>query len=383
LCELAWNKKGKNIKMNNLPDISDLEKLTHSDLLSVLETLRKNKEISVRKIGTSVEGRAIYSLKFGFGKRRVLAWTQMHGDEHVSSLATLDFINYLLLPENREFKKEVFSSLTIELIPLLNPDGAEKNIRYNSLGIDINRDAQMLVSPEAKILNKRFKSFNPHFSLNLHDQDCTHTVGNTKEPVWLSFLATVGNQKKTASLQRKKSMSVIGETVTELKKIGIKNITRYNDEFEPRAFGDNFVKQGSSVILLEAGCIEKNGTKELERKIFKTALTTVIKKIAGFKVNSEMIDVYNILPENKDRMLDTKINNVIVNNKFRISLGIKDGVIEEIGDLSIYGAYENLDAQGALIKEVKQPGQSADFTLTDKKGNEILKCKKGKIIWAK
>ncbi len=353
------------------------------EVILKIKSFGKEKFVSVRKIGISAEGRVVYSLKFGRGRKRVLAWTQMHGDEPISTLAALDFLSRLFQRDNAEEKEEMLSKLTFELIPLLNPDGAVKNIRYNSFGIDINRDALTLISPEAKILQNEFQKFKPHFALNLHDQDCYHTAGNSQEPVWLSFLATVGSEKKKETAPRRKSMNVIGKTVSELKKLGIKNIARYDDEFEPRAFGDNFVKAGTAVILIEAGCAEKKTRGEFERKLFSTALYSVLKNIANYRSDLKFVEQYKKLPENGERMLDLIFENVAIKRGTKISLGVKEGKIEAAGDLSVYGAFEKIDANGLFLIGEKMPGENANFSLTTKSGKKVLTCKKGKITWAK
>ena len=358
--------------------------LKHADILPLIEKLKRNKNFAVRKIGASVEGRAIYSVQLGEGKTKVLAWSQMHGDEPTATKVFFDFINFINQPENDAFARALLKNLNLIFIPMLNPDGAEINKRENALGIDINRDALKLTSPEAKILNNLFKKFRPDFALNLHDQDCYYAAGNTKEPVWISFLATVPNERKKITASRKRSMGVIAQAVTELKKYGVQNIARYNDEYEPRAFGDNFAEQGASVILMEAGCAEKNASKELERKIFLGALFSVFKNIFSAEpVTKQKVKKYYAIPENKERMLDVILTNITANGKYKIELGIKKGIVEAIGDLSIYGAYEKIDAAGLIIDRKIFPGEKAIFELRDKSGSVLLKVKNGKMKWAK
>ncbi len=350
----------------------------------LIDKIKKNKDFRVRKIGASEEKRPVYSVTFGEGKKRILAWTQMHGNEPTATRVFFDLINFLALPQYGEIKKEIFSKLQIRFIPMLNPDGAEKNIRYNALGIDINRDAVSLTSEEAKMLDKEFNAFSPDFALNLHDQDCYYSAGDTRLPVWLSFLATVAGKNKKETAPRRKSIDVIGKTVRELARAGIKNIARYLDEFEPRAFGDNFVKNGSSVILIEAGCAEKSETKNFERRIFFAALISVLLSIAGVrKKDDELKSVYYNLPENREAMLDFIFRNVELAPKKRVSVGIKENKIFAVGDLSVYGAYENIDAKGLKFKGAFLPNSKANFELYRKNGEKVLSFNNGKIKWAK
>ncbi len=354
-------------------------KIAFDDILPLILELKKDKNFRVRKIGTSVRKTPIYSVTFGNGKRKVLAWTQMHGDEPTATRVFFDFAEFLSLEKNKDFRENLFSQLTIEFIPMLNPDGAEDGTRHNALGIDINRDALLRISPESKILWKEFEKFEPHFALNLHDQDCHHAAGDSREPVWLSFLATVPDGKKIETAARKKSMNIIGKTATELRKSGIKNIARYDDEYEPRAFGDNFVKAGTSVILIEAGCAEKSALKTFERKIFFDAVLSVLKNIAEYEFDEKNLKTYKCLPENKERILDLIVNRVKLPGNFTVSLGIKNGAIEATGDLSVFGAFEFIDAKNLFLEGNFKPGEKADFRLLAKNGETVAEIKKGKI----
>ncbi len=352
-------------------------RVTHEKIFPLIDKLRKNNFFSVRKVGKSFEKREIFSVTFGKGKTKVLAWTQMHGDEPTATRAFFDFVNFISDEENSKIRTYLAEKLTIKFIPMLNPDGAERNIRYNALGIDINRDAQTLISPEALILEREFEKFKPHFALNLHDQDCGYSVGNTKEPVWLSFLATVGDEKKKETSARKKSMSVIGATVKQLRKSGIKNIARYNDDFEPRAFGDNFVKKRTAVILIEAGCASKDKNKLFERKIFFYALLLVLGNISDFQLSDENISAYKNLPENKELFIDLIIDNIKLQNGKAAQIGIRNGKIEAIGDLSIFGSYERINAQNNFLSKQILPEQKANFEIIDKNGKVIVSFKNG------
>ncbi len=355
------------------------KKTVPKDILPLLETLKKRKQFSVRTAGKSVEGKPIFSVTFGSGKKRVLAWTQMHGNEPTATRAFFDFVNFISDEKNARIKETIFNALTVKVLVMLNPDGAEKNTRENALGIDINRDALAAISPESKILWKEFERFKPGYALNLHDQDCGYTAGATGKPVWLSFLATVAGKTKKITPARKKAIAVISETVLRLKKSGIKNIARYDDDYEPRAFGDNFAARKCSVILIEAGCAEKNPEKSFERFLFFNAFLETLISIAEAKRDEKYLSVYNSLPQNKERMLDTIITGVKLKGKYSVSAGIKDGRIVEVGDLSVYGAYEYIDAKGLIAEGKIFPGKTANFTLKNKKGEIKIAIKNGKI----
>ena len=76
---------------------------------------------------------------------------------------------------------------------MLNPDGAEAYERVNGQGIDINRDALRLATPEGRILKRIRDEYNPMLGLNLHDQGRMTTVGDTGRLATTSVLAANDN----------------------------------------------------------------------------------------------------------------------------------------------------------------------------------------------
>ncbi len=99
--------------------------------------------------GRSVEGRPIYAVRFGHGPMRVLLWSQMHGDEPTATMAIADIFTFLAASSD-PLVERLDSRLTVVFVPMLNPDGAERFQRRNVMGIDINRDARELVTPEGQ-----------------------------------------------------------------------------------------------------------------------------------------------------------------------------------------------------------------------------------------
>ena len=74
----------------------------------------------------------------------------MHGNEPTATQAIFDILNFFNSPDFNAEKTAILSNLTVHFLPMLNPDGAELFQRRNLLGVDINRDALRLQSPESK-----------------------------------------------------------------------------------------------------------------------------------------------------------------------------------------------------------------------------------------
>ena len=118
----------------------------------VISSIVRSDRFQVEVVGESAEGRPIRTISFGQGPVSVFLWSQMHGDESTATMALADL--YSLVEEERDSQvvRAIRERLTVHTIPMLNPDGAQRFQRRNAQGIDINRDARALATPEGRIL---------------------------------------------------------------------------------------------------------------------------------------------------------------------------------------------------------------------------------------
>ena len=70
----------------------------HREIVAEMRELvsRGNELFSMNEIGKSVEGRSIYQMSFGRGQKKILLWSQMHGDESTATLGLMDVFNMLV-----------------------------------------------------------------------------------------------------------------------------------------------------------------------------------------------------------------------------------------------------------------------------------------------
>lgn len=259
--------------------------------------------INREEIGVSEEGRPIYKLKFGHGEKRILIWSQMHGNESTGTKALFDFFNTIELFFKSDFIQNILSNCTFEVIPMLNPDGSLLYTRFNANKIDLNRDAVDQKAVESKLLRKVLDEFNPHFCFNLHDQRTIFGVAATKNPATISFLAPSEEKERKITEGRKETMNVIIAMNKLLQQVIPDHIGRYSDEFYPTATGDNFQKLGHNTILIEAGHYPNDYNREEVRKFNFYALFQGIYHIAITKDFSNYEEYFEI-PDNEKIFFD-------------------------------------------------------------------------------
>lgn len=343
--------------------------LRHADVERAIERLRSEAPdlVSVERIGESVEGRAIYHLAIGRGPFGVLLWSQMHGDEPTATVALFDVLEYIRRRQQDPVVGRLLDRLTLHIVPMLNPDGAERFTRRNAQGIDINRDALALQTPEGRALKALRDRLEPKIGFNLHNQNWRTSVGDTGKPAAMSLLAVAYDEARSDNEGRilaKKLCSVIRTAVEPLAP-GM--IGRYDDEFELRAFGDNITKWGTSVVLIETGPYPGPDPDSALVAMNYVAILTALDALASGRAHEADPKVYESLPFNDSRLFHTLVRNATIfagtgvppflgDLGFAASRVVRrrggnatvgfEGRLEDLGDLRVFGALESIDATG-------------------------------------
>jgi hypothetical protein len=362
--------------------------MTHAEVVKRLGevTSRTPGLFRMERVGESVEGRSINLVQVGRGNFNVLLWSQMHGDEPTATAALFDLFEYLRRHEQEPTVRRMLSTLTLNVIPMLNPDGAERFQRRNAQSIDINRDALRLQTPEGRALKGVRDRLEPRIGFNLHNQAWRTSVGDPPKPASISLLSVAFDHARSDSAGRTLTKRMCAVIRDALEPFASGQIGRYDDEFEVRAFGDNLTLWGTPVVLIETG-----GWPSLEPdpalvRLNFIALLSALDALATGTVHNADLRRYESLPVNKSQELFILVRNATVINgagvpPFVADIGIiatrrvrdTDGrrelqvatTIDDMGDLRTFGALRTIDATGMtvipLISEGIEAGQIVDL----------------------
>jgi len=287
--------------------------ITNKHIVDYLQGL--NASFQFETLGTSVKGNPIYSVAIGTGPIRILMWSQMHGNESTTTKALLDLTNYLKVQLGES--ENILKSVTLKMIPILNPDGAEAYTRLNANQIDLNRDAQDLSQPESKVLNTVYDTFNPDYCFNLHDQRTIFNVGETEKPATISFLAPAFDEERNLSDSRVISMQLIAAMNNRLQQEIPGQVGRYDDGFNANCVGDAFQMLQTPTILFEAGHYHNDYQRETTREYICMALLEALKTITNGNLEKFTVVDYNSIPENQKMFYDIVVTNVHLLNADR------------------------------------------------------------------
>ena len=202
---------------------------------------------------------------------------------------------------------------------------------------------------------------------NLHDQSTYYNAERTEKPATVSYLAPAYNYEKDINEGRGNAMKVIVFMNNIIQNYAPGQVGRYNDDFEPRAFGDNIQKWGTSTILIESGGYSKDVEKQEIRKLNYVSILSAIYTIAKGNYKEIPIEDYEKIPENDRKLFDLKLKGVtyeLLGKKYILDLGINRLEVEkedyndfwyssrivDQGDLSTYYGYQDFNAEGYTIK---------------------------------
>ena len=317
--------------------------------------------ISVETLGESAEGREIRHLTYGSGPVTVLLWSQMHGDESTASMALVDIVRFFRERGDHPLARRIAEGATVHLVPMLNPDGAQRFRRRNAQGIDINRDARMLQTPEAKILKGMSDRLQPDFGFNLHDQSAAVRVGDSDRGVAIALLAPAFNEARDVDAKRRRAMQVASVLVTSMRPLVTDHIAKYDDTFNPRAFGDLMGAWGASTVLIESGAWRDDPQKQHLRKTNFVGILSALDAIATGSYAGYDPGLYDGLEFNGRRPADLLITggtvavpglptlqaDLLVNYE-RPPLKV-GGVITDMGDMGETQAQDTLDVTGLYL----------------------------------
>jgi hypothetical protein len=268
--------------------------------------------VKVVERGASAEGRPILVLSAGTGPVKALLWSQMHGDEPTATCALADLLSHLVATRNEPATADLLSRVTLLVLPMLNPDGAVRNDRRNAQGIDINRDAVELQTPEGRFLKALREKHAPLAGFNLHNQGALVTAGPGGPQSALAVLAVPGAEREPdgPTLWRKKGLCAVMARAADALAPG--RVARYQMEYTERAFGDSMSRWGTPTVLLETGGWDGPGEAERLVRLNFVVLLSALHALARGNETAAAA-AYDAIPFNsRGRLVDLVLRHATV-----------------------------------------------------------------------
>lgn len=363
----------------------------------VMPLLARSEAFRMSTVGESAEGRPLRTVTFGHGPVSVFLWSQMHGDESTASMSLADIFSLVATRPDHPLVRTIMAGATVHTLPMLNPDGARRFQRRNAQGIDINRDARRLATPEGTVLKAVRDAVEPDFGFNLHDQGIGTRVGGTDRGVAIALLSPPYDASREINQDRHRAMEVMGVMIQAMDPLVGGHMAKYDDTFNPRAFGDLITQWGTGTILVESGGWADDPQKQYLRKTNFVGLLAALESIATGSYDGVGRDLYQSLPPNGRRIGDLLVpgGTVVIPGipDFRADFLVsfdkpllqEGGEFADIGDLGGTQAMDTLSLDGLYIHPLEAaldrsaggvqitPGAPAYFRVTrDRAGSDEL-----------
>ena len=343
-------------------------RFTSVELWQAIAPSLTSRSLRTDTIGRSVLGVPLRTVTFGNGPVKALLWSQMHGDESTASMSLADILRFLADTAPDPLRERLREKLTITFVPMLNPDGAETWQRENAEGIDINRDARQLATPEGRALNALRERLQPDFGFNLHDQGARTRAGPRGPQAAIALLAPPTDLDNGYNGVRTRARLLAALIAHELARDIPGRVARYDDTFNPRAFGDAMQRAGTSTVLIESGALPDDPQKQRLRRLNVAAILAALDGIATGSYLGANPDDYESLPVNTSGAIDLLVlggHLVMPGREPRradLAINFEDAVartgarVRDVGDLRELVAIDTLDARGLFIHV---PGSTA------------------------
>jgi hypothetical protein len=283
-------------------------------------------------------------------------------------MALVDMMRFFSADPEHPVVRLLRERLTVLFLPMLNPDGAERFQRRNAQHIDINRDALAMRTPEARALWAARNRYAPSFGFNLHDQDPRYTVGSSTRVTAVSLLAPAMDPERSNPPVRQRAHRVAALLAEVYQMLAPGHTARYDDTYEPRAFGDNIQKAGTSTVLVESGGWPNDRDKQFLRRLNFIGLLAALHGIATGSYEASELSAYEKLPFNGKNLYDLIIRNVLFRpdgnrDTLRVDIGVNfdwktdslasparwTATIMDLGDLSTFGCFEEIDGSSLQL----------------------------------
>ena len=201
----------------------------YADVVQALDRIERtsNGLVSVDSAGQSGEGRELLYATVGTGPKTFWLQARIHGNELHSTEAVLQILDRLASGSN--FARTIRENLTVTVIPMYNPDGAEANIRQSTTPtrIDLNRDWENFAQPESVAFWKLWRDTAPQLALDLHHMGQAPIVEGTDDLNQFQIGARSIDPSRMTAEQWLTNRQMAMVSVEALDQYGLANVAHY------------------------------------------------------------------------------------------------------------------------------------------------------------
>jgi hypothetical protein len=185
--------------------------------------------VDVASAGQSGEGRELLYATVGEGPETFWLQARIHGDELHSTEAVLQVLDRLA--SGAPWARQVRDQLTVVVLPMYNPDGAEADIRQSTTPTrtDLNRDWENFAQPESVAFWRLWRTLAPTYALDLHHMSQAPVVEGTDDLNQFQIGARSIDPARMTEQQWRTNQAMAMVSVDALGDYGPVNVAKYPD----------------------------------------------------------------------------------------------------------------------------------------------------------
>jgi hypothetical protein len=210
------------VQLNSIP--------SYQEVVRQLGSIEQSSQgaVEVRSAGRSGEGRELLYATVGHGPDVFWLQARIHGNELHSTEAVLQILKYLA-SSGDPVATRIRGQLTVIVIPMYNPDGAEANIRQSTTPpqIDLNRDWELFRQPESRAWYALWQQTHPRLALDLHHMGQSPVVEGTNELNTFQIGARSIDPSRMTEEQWLTNRQMALISVDAVRRLGTGNVARY------------------------------------------------------------------------------------------------------------------------------------------------------------
>ncbi|MFW6156554.1 MAG: DUF2817 domain-containing protein, partial [Armatimonadota bacterium] len=174
---------------------------SYAEMMTAMQELHGTERVHCSSIGTTRQGRHIAMAVVADPEhdprrlRKLLVLARQHGNETSGTEAALGVMKHLATSEGRA-ERALLRNVALLIVPVVNPDGAERSLRRNSAGVDLNRDWVARTQPETQAVERTFREWQADAVIDLHELPASSSKAAYRE----NFVETIASHSALPAL---------------------------------------------------------------------------------------------------------------------------------------------------------------------------------------
>ena len=208
---------------------------SYAEMMTAMQELHGSDRIHCSSIGLTRQGRHIAMAVVADPAydprqlRKLLIIARQHGNEPAGTEATLALLKHFATTEGRA-ERALMRNTALLVIPMVNPDGAERSSRRNSAGVDLNRDWVARSQPETQAVERVFREWQADVVIDMHE-----LPASSSNPIYRdNFIETMGTHSNLCPTVTAKCGRTSGQISSWMKHYGFSLNAYFNGSSSDR-----------------------------------------------------------------------------------------------------------------------------------------------------